>query len=162
MGEFDVLVGVNLLREGLDLPEVALVAVLDADKEGFLRNYKSLIQTMGRASRNIKGKVVLYADKMTDSMKRAIMETNRRRGKQIEFNKKHKITPKSTQRKLEDVLEIKDPLAEVRGRGKGKKLTQSSDAINNSFEELEQAMKDAASRLDFEEAARIRDLIRKI
>jgi excinuclease ABC subunit B len=165
IGEFDVLVGVNLLREGLDLPEVALVAVLDADKEGFLRNYKSLIQTMGRASRNIKGKVILYADKMTDSMKRAIMETNRRRSKQIEFNEKHNITPKSTQRKLEDALEIKDPLAEVRGKGKKVKQTAKNVgniANNHSLEELEQAMKDAAGRLDFEEAARLRDLIRKI
>jgi excinuclease ABC subunit B len=169
MGEFDVLVGVNLLREGLDLPEVALVAVLDADKEGFLRNYKSLIQTMGRASRNIKGKVVLYADKMTDSMKRAIMETNRRRSKQIDFNEKHNITPKSTQRKLGDALEIKDPLDEV--RGKGKKAAQGKGAINRSptgniadnrsLEELELAMKEAAKKLDFEEAARIRDLIRR-
>jgi excinuclease ABC subunit B len=114
---------------------------------------------MGRASRNIKGRVVLYADKMTDSMKRAIMETNRRRSKQIEFNEKHKITPKSTQRKLGDALEIKDPLEEV--RGKGKKDT-GNITNNRSFEELEQAMKDAAGKLDFEEAARIRDLIKKL
>lgn len=173
MGKFDVLVGINLLREGLDLPEVALVAILDADKEGFLRNYRSLIQTMGRASRNLKGMAVLYADKMTDSMKKAIMETNRRRSKQIDFNQKHNITPKNVQRKLEDVLEIKDPLAEV--SGKGKKETQDSGRrarargkANNTVkdsrtvEELELAMKEAAAKLDFEEAAKLRDLIKSL
>jgi excinuclease ABC subunit B len=163
MGKFDVLVGINLLREGLDLPEVALVAILDADKEGFLRNYRSLIQTMGRASRNVKGKVVLYAAKTTEAMKKAIEETRRRRAMQIEFNKQHNITPKSAKRKLEDALEIQDPLEEVRGKKKmagGKQLAASlAEKEERSVEELEQAMKDAAARLDFEEAARIRDLI---
>jgi len=163
MGKFDVLVGINLLREGLDLPEVALVAILDADKEGFLRNYKSLIQTMGRASRNVKGEVVLYADKMTDSMKKAINETRRRRDKQIDFNRKNNITPKNAQRKLEDLMEIQDPLDEVRGKGKkvvgkGQKGHEAWDD-NLSIEELELEMKEAAARLDFEEAARLRDLI---
>jgi len=162
IGKFDVLVGINLLREGLDLPEVALVAVLDADKEGFLRNYKSLIQTMGRASRNVKGRVILYADKMTESMKKAILETNRRRNKQIEFNRQHNITPKNVQRKLEDLMEIQDPLMDVHGKNKkgGEKKIRGSGSYN--IEELEQAMKKAAERLDFEEAARLRDIIRTL
>jgi len=158
IGKFDVLVGINLLREGLDLPEVALVAVLDADKEGFLRNYRSLIQTMGRASRNVKGRVILYADVMTDSIKKAIKETNRRRYKQIAFNKRHNIIPKNVQRKLEDVMEIQDPLMEVHGKTKKTKEKLDSEPIN--IEELEMEMKEAAARLDFEEAARLRDIIR--
>jgi len=158
IGKFDVLVGINLLREGLDLPEVALVAVLDADKEGFLRNYRSLIQTMGRASRNVKGRVILYADRMTDSMKKAILETNRRRYKQIAFNEQHNIIPKNVQRKLEDLIEIQDPLMEV--QGKNKKLKEKLDSGPINIEELEMKMKEAAARLDFEEAARLRDIIR--
>ncbi|GHV16466.1 UvrABC system protein B [Fibrobacterales bacterium] len=172
IGKFDVLVGINLLREGLDLPEVSLVAILDADKEGFLRNYRSLIQTMGRASRNLNGRVVLYADKITDAMQKAIDETRRRRETQIKFNLEHKITPRSTKRKLEDLLEIQDPLEEVRGKGKsqgagnrGTKLLQAADSATiqydaRSVEELEIAMRDAAARLDFEEAAKLRDLIK--
>jgi excinuclease ABC subunit B len=165
MGKFDVLVGINLLREGLDIPEVALVAVLDADKEGFLRNYKSLIQTMGRASRNVKGRVILYANKMTDAIKKAILETNRRRSKQIEFNRKHNITPTNVYRKLEDVLEIHDPLMEVKGKSVKKGNARNVEgrvwsSKSRSVEDLELAMKEAASRLDFEEAARLRDLIR--
>ncbi|MCL1956710.1 MAG: excinuclease ABC subunit UvrB [Fibromonadales bacterium] len=162
IGKFDVLVGINLLREGLDLPEVALVAVLDADKEGFLRNYKSLIQTMGRASRNVKGRVILYADKMTDSMKRAILETNRRRNKQIEFNRQHNITPKNVQRKLEDLIEIQDPLMDVHGKNKKINEKRIKGLASYNIEELEQAMKTAAARLDFEEAARLRDIIRTL
>jgi len=170
MGKFDVLVGINLLREGLDLPEVALVAILDADKEGFLRNQKSLIQTMGRASRNVKGHVVLYADKITESMKKAIDETLRRRKMQIEFNEKYGIIPKSVQRKLEDALEIQDQLEEVRGKGKAKGKAASGKLLiasenggeERTIEELEADMKAAAGRLDFEEAARLRDLIRGI
>jgi excinuclease ABC subunit B len=164
MGTFDVLVGINLLREGLDLPEVALVAILDADKEGFLRNQRSLIQTMGRASRNIRGRVVLYADKITEAMKKAIGETRHRRELQIEFNKEHGITPKSVQRKLEDAIEIQDPLEEVRGKKKKTKITgeERFAAEESTVEELEAAMKEAAGRLDFEEAARLRDLIRSI
>jgi len=160
MGKFDVLVGINLLREGLDLPEVALIAILDADKEGFLRNYKSLIQTMGRASRNVSGEVVLYADKTTDSMRKAINETRRRREKQIDFNRKNNITPKNVQRKLEDLLEIQDPLEEVRGKKKkGIRNKDDAERDNRSVEELELAMKEAAARLDFEEAAILRDLL---
>ena len=166
IGKFDVLVGINLLREGLDLPEVALVAILDADKEGFLRNYKSLIQTMGRASRNVKGKVVLYADKITDSMKKAINETRRRREKQIDFNRKNNIIPRNVQRKLEDLPEIQDPLEEVSRRKKWKEASvsqrtaaNSDDNDGRSIEELELAMKEAAARLDFEEAAKLRDML---
>jgi excinuclease ABC subunit B len=164
MGTFDVLVGINLLREGLDLPEVALVAILDADKEGFLRNQRSLIQTMGRASRNIRGRVVLYADKITEAMKKAIGETRHRRELQIEFNKEHGITPKSVQRKLEDALEIQDPLEEVRGKRKKTKTAGEERFAEDesTVEELEAAMKEAAGKLDFEEAARLRDLIRSI
>ncbi|MCL2207208.1 MAG: excinuclease ABC subunit UvrB [Fibromonadales bacterium] len=160
MGKFDVLVGINLLREGLDIPEVALVAILDADKEGFLRNYKSLIQTMGRASRNVNGKVILYADKTTDSMRIAINETRRRREKQIDFNRKHNITPRTVQRKLEDVLEIQDPLDEIRGKKKEKGTQDKKHGTSDdkrSAKELEIAMKEAAARLNFEEAARLRD-----
>jgi len=160
MGKFDVLVGINLLREGLDLPEVSLVAILDADKQGFLRNQRSLIQTMGRASRNIRGHVVLYANKMTDSMEKAIDETMRRRKTQIEFNKKHGITPKGVQRKLEDALEIQDPIDASGNKAASSSKRQVNNAENRSIEELEQAMKDAAARLDFEEAARLRDIIR--
>ena len=105
--------GINLLREGLDLPEVSMVAILDADKEGFLRNYRSLIQTMGRASRNVNGTVLLFADNMTDSLEKAVTETARRRSVQEEFNKEHGITPKSVTRKLEDDLRINDPLGDI-------------------------------------------------
>src|SRR5206468_4474263 len=105
LGEFDCLVGINLLREGLDLPEVSLVAILDADKEGFLRSETSLIQTIGRAARNVSGQVIMYADQVTDSMNRAINETNRRRQKQVEFNKEHGIEPATIRKKVSDILQ---------------------------------------------------------
>src|SRR5205823_1757012 len=105
LGEFDTLIGINLLREGLDLPEVSLVAILDADKEGFLRSGTSLIQTIGRAARNVSGQVIMYADQVTDSMKRAINETNRRRQKQVEFNKTHGIEPATIRKKVSDILQ---------------------------------------------------------
>ena len=208
-GEFDVLVGINLLREGLDLPEVSMVAILDADKEGFLRNYRSLIQTMGRASRNVNGTVLLFADNMTDSLEKAISETARRRAVQEEFNKEHGITPKSVTRKLEDDLVINDPLADLwkgdkkpdaieddyddtgirpmeplqpssKTRRSGARYSKRADSVilngarsaksknpdpqSNStqanLEDLERQMKEAAARLDFEEAARLRDIIR--
>jgi excinuclease ABC subunit B len=175
MGAFDVLVGINLLREGLDLPEVSLVAILDADKEGFLRNYRSLIQTMGRASRNVHGRVVLYADRMTDSMSKAIGETKRRRQAQEEFNQEHGIVPKSVARKLEDSLEIADPLAEVTGRKpknpKARLLNGAADTVviegdGEAYEEMDAAtleakMMEAAARLDFEMAAKYRDMLKK-
>ena len=168
-GDFDVLVGINLLREGLDLPEVSLVAILDADKEGFLRNYRSLIQTMGRASRNVHGTVILFADVMTDSLDKALAETHRRRALQEEFNAEHGIVPKSVSRKLDDDLEVADPLGDIMNKGKkpkrGKKPTQNlppeadDPDMDASVEELEAKMKAAAARLDFEEAARLRDII---
>src|SRR5690606_34525255 len=115
IGEFDVLVGINLLREGLDMPEVALVAIFDADKEGFLRSDRSLIQTIGRAARNVNGKAILYADRITGSMQRAMEETDRRRAKQVEFNKAHGITPKGIRKSVEDIMEG----ARARGGKKG-------------------------------------------
>jgi excinuclease ABC subunit B len=157
LGEIDVLVGINLLREGLDLPEVSLVAILDADKEGFLRNYRSLIQTMGRASRNVSGNVLLFADTMTESMEKAITETLRRRELQKAFNAEHGIVPKSVTRKVEEQLEIQDPLAEVTGKNQVKNIPTQEE---KSIEELEAEMKAAAARLDFEEAARLRDILR--
>ena len=161
-GEFDVLVGINLLREGLDLPEVSLVAILDADKEGFLRNFRSLIQTMGRASRNLNGRVLLFADKMTDSLEKALAETKRRRGVQEAFNTEHGIIPKSVSRKLEEDLRIQDPLGELWAKDKGDTLSETVENLDDlaTIEELEAKMQAAAARLDFEEAARLRDLIR--
>lgn len=164
MGEFDVLVGINLLREGLDLPEVSMVAILDADKEGFLRNYRSLIQTMGRASRNVAGTVLLFADFMTDSLEKAVGETQRRRGLQEAFNAEHGIVPRSVKRKIEDIMEIQDPLAELMGKSKkGKNVPpEVVEEEQKSIEELEAEMKAAAARLDFEEAARLRDIIKSM
>jgi excinuclease ABC subunit B len=165
LGEFDVLVGINLLREGLDLPEVSLVAILDADKEGFLRNFRSLIQTMGRASRHLNGTVLLFADVMTDSLKKAIAETKRRRQTQEAFNTLHGITPKSVTRRLENQLEMQDPLTSLFGdeklkEGDSSDLEATPESLA-SIEELEAQMKAAAALLDFEEAARIRDIIRE-
>ena len=120
LGEFDVLVGINLLREGLDLPEVSLVAILDADKEGFLRSERSLIQTIGRAARHINGTAILYADRVTDSMKRAIAETDRRRSKQIAYNEKHSITPKGIIKRIKDLIDgVYDAAQTAGGAGRG-------------------------------------------
>ncbi len=158
LGIFDVLVGVNLLREGLDLPEVSLVAILDADKEGFLRSQWALIQTMGRAARNVHGKVILYADKITDSMKRAIDETNRRRAIQIKFNKEHGITPKTITKGIRDIAQgietqsIKDIVPEL-----GEAVLDLD--LETIIIELEKEMKQAAQDLEFERAAQIRDKI---
>ena len=157
LGVFDVLVGINLLREGLDLPEVSLVAILDADKEGFLRAERSLIQTIGRAARNEHGKVIMYADTVTGSMERAIGETNRRRRIQKEYNEKHGITPHTVVKGIRDVIEIGK---KEKGEGKQKKLgKKEKEAL---IERLTKEMKDAAKRLDFEEAAYIRDRIKEI
>jgi len=158
MGVFDVLVGINLLREGLDIPECALVGILDADKEGFLRSETSLIQTIGRAARNVDGKVILYADKETKSIKKAVAETDRRRNIQIAYNKKHKISATSVKKEISDILESvyeKDYVKISEGSNVGGNLKKHLKA-------LDKKMKDAASNLEFEEAAKIRDEIRKL
>ena len=161
VGEFDVLIGINLLREGLDLPEVSLVAILDADKEGFLRSETSLIQTMGRASRNANGKVILFANKITKSMKKAIDITTSRREKQKEFNKKHNITPKTVIRKLDQSLKLDDWEDIIK---KEQKRLQKIPAKERQqiIKNLTQKMKEAAKNLEFEEAIRLRDEINKI
>lgn len=155
LGVFDVLVGINLLREGLDLPEVSLVAILDADKEGFLRSETSLIQTIGRAARNVEGKVIMYADNITGSMKRAIDETNRRRQLQIEYNEKHGITPQTIKKGIRDIIEI-TKVAESREVYAAKsKLTRQE--IVDIIDELERKMREAAAAMEFEKAAEYRD-----
>ncbi len=160
LGEFDVLVGINLLREGLDLPEVSLVAILDADKEGFLRSERSLIQTFGRAARNVHGKVIMYADIITKSMQKALDETNRRRTKQIEFNTEHGITPKTIQKAVRKVIEAtkaaEDPGTYI-SRKEFSKL--SSQERKQLMLNLEKEMKAAAKELNFEKAAELRDII---
>ena len=170
LGEFDVLVGINLLREGLDIPEVSLVCILDADKEGFLRSMGSLIQTFGRAARNAQGKVILYADKITDSMRAAMGETERRRAKQSAYNEEHGITPTSTRKSLEsplDSLYVEDGGGRGRGKGKGKGKPREADAVPLTAEDtailvakLEKEMRQAARDLEFEQAAELRDRIR--
>jgi len=157
LGKFDVLVGINLLREGLDLPEVSLVAILDADKEGFLRSETSLIQTIGRAARNAEGKVIMYADKITDSMQKAITETNRRREKQQKFNKENGIVPTTIKKEIRDILDISLKDTEKDAQGKHKKMTKSQ--LEKTVAELTEKMKQAAKVLDFELAAAIRDKI---
>ena len=156
-GLFDVLVGINLLREGLDIPEVSLVAILDADKEGFLRSYTSLIQTVGRAARNASGSVIMYADSITESMKNAIDETNRRRKLKTEYNKKHGITPKTISKSIREVLSPTEEAPDV--SAKDIKITKSMD-INMQIEILSEQMRFAASELRFEDAAKIRDKIK--
>ena len=157
LGEFDVLVGINLLREGLDMPEVSLVAVLDADKEGFLRSETSLIQTMGRAARNAEGKVILYADRITDSMRRAMKETERRRGIQNEYNEAHGIVPKTIRKDVREILEISRSAEDAQRRTGKRKL---SDAEREAtIQRLEKQMKEAAKMLEFELAAQLRDQI---
>lgn len=155
LGVFDVLIGINLLREGLDLPEVSLVAILDADKEGFLRSETSLIQTVGRAARNAEGKVIMYADTITGSMQRAIDETKRRRKKQDDYNKANGITPVTIKKEIRDVLDI--AVKEDKKDGKAKKLTKKE--LETTVEKLTSQMKEAAKRLDFELAAALRDKI---
>ena len=152
MGEYDVLVGINLLREGLDLPEVALVAILDADKEGFLRSETSLIQTVGRAARNVEGRVIMYADNMTDSMMHAIQETNRRRAIQMAYNEEHGITPQSVRSAVRQLMEISRAPDEDGGR-----VTMTDDEKQMAIEQIEDEMLAAAANLDFEKAAKLRD-----
>ena len=158
-GVFDVLVGINLLREGLDIPEVSLVAVLDADKEGFLRSETSLIQTVGRAARNSHGKVIMYADVVTGSMERAIIETERRRNLQIAYNEEHGIIPETIIKEVRDVLEITSK-ANIEEKSKKKKL--SAKEKKELIEKLTVEMKNAAKMLEFEHAAYLRDKIKEL
>ncbi len=176
LGEFDVLVGINLLREGLDLPEVSLVAILDADKEGFLRSGTSLIQMIGRAARNVEGQVVMYADQQTDSMRLAISETMRRRQKQMEYNAEHGIDPQTVRKKVTDILAMlrgdDDTASTGRGRGRGRGATTSvrsvvsldmpADELGRLVQSLTEEMHEASRDLRFEEAARLRDEINEL
>ena len=171
LGEFDVLVGINLLREGLDLPEVSLVAILDADKEGFLRSETSLIQTIGRAARNVDGQVVMYADRMTDSMNRAIDLTNRRRESQIAYNAEHGINPQTIRKAVGDILSMlrPDDTAPVPGKDRRRQRerervqrdlrTLPQQELGRLIQTLEEEMHEASGDLRFEYAARLRDEI---
>jgi excinuclease ABC subunit B len=165
LGEYDVLVGVNLLREGLDLPEVSLVAILDADKEGFLRGETSLIQTIGRAARNVGGTVLMYADKQTDAMRKAIDETDRRREIQLAYNEEHGITPETIVKGISDISEFlmgESKVPKKRGRRREKTLDMSPAEIETTVVELEEEMLAAAEELRFEYAAKLRDEIREL
>jgi excinuclease ABC subunit B len=167
LGEFDVLVGINLLREGLDIPEVSLVAILDADKEGFLRSERSLIQTVGRAARHLNGTAIMYADTTTESMRRAIDETERRRTKQLAYNAEHGITPKGVQKRIKDIIdgvydygtareELKAAQNEARYEHMGEK------DLTREVKRLEKEMLDAARNLEFERAAQLRDQLKRL
>lgn len=161
-GEFDVLIGINLLREGLDLPEVSLVAILDADKEGFLRSAGSLIQTVGRAARNINGRAILYADTVTDSMRKAIDETNRRRSIQVEYNEEHDITPESIVKPLDRELVAMSEADYVDTPIEGSdddEVLDDTDMLSERIEQVEMEMRDAARRFEFERAAELRDRV---
>ena len=158
LGKFDVLVGINLLREGLDIPEVSLVAILDADKEGFLRSERSLIQTVGRAARNVDGSVIMYADSVTESMKKTLTETNRRRTIQHQYNIDHNITPKSIVKKVSDVLEISTHTEEKDDDFRRLSKEEKYKLIDS----LKKEMHAAAKLLEFEHAAFLRDKIKKL
>ncbi|MEE4660981.1 MAG: excinuclease ABC subunit UvrB [Halieaceae bacterium] len=177
LGEFDVLVGINLLREGLDMPEVSLVAILDADKEGFLRAERSLIQTIGRAARNLNGRAILYADQVTGSMKKAIDETERRRAKQVAYNEEHGITPVGITKGVKDIMEgahAPGARGKARGRGRDRKVAEdranyaaevinlAPEALARKLKQMEDQMLEAAKNLEFEEAARLRDQVAEI
>jgi excinuclease ABC subunit B len=155
-GEFDVLVGINLLREGLDLPEVSLVGILDADKEGYLRSGTSLIQTIGRAARNVEGKVIMYADVVTESMARALGETKRRRERQVAYNLEHGIEPKSIRKDVRDILALVGGEGETKAAGlRGEKIPR--DVALAMSNDIERKMREAAANLEFEKAAALRD-----
>jgi excinuclease ABC subunit B len=164
LGAFDALIGINLLREGLDIPECGLVAILDADKEGFLRSETSLIQTIGRAARNIDGKVILYADRITGSMERAMGETQRRRDKQHAYNQEHGITPESVKSQIKEILA--SPYERDRVTIPVGVAEDSKPFMGNNFQatlrDLESRMRAAASNLEFEEAARLRDEVKRL
>jgi excinuclease ABC subunit B len=166
LGEFDVLVGINLLREGLDLPEVSLVAILDADKEGFLRGRTSLIQTIGRAARNVNGKVLLYADKMTEAIRDALDETERRRAVQLSYNEERGITPESIQKGVSDIAEflsLESPTVPTRRRrGRREVEGMAPDELERLIVTLEEEMFAAAEELRFEYAAKLRDEIKAL
>ena len=157
MDVFDVLVGINLLREGLDIPEISLVAILDADKEGFLRSRTSLVQTIGRAARNVSGHVIMYADTMTDSMKSAIEETERRRRIQDEYNRKHGITPQSVKKEVRDLISISKKVDSKDTRIEKDVESMSADELIELIKKVQKQMKKAAADLDFETAAQLRD-----
>ncbi len=163
-GEFDVLVGINLLREGLDLPEVSLVAILDADKEGFLRNHRSLIQTIGRAARNVSGQVIMYADKITDSMARAIDETKRRRAIQMQYNEDHGIEPQTIRKAINDIMSyVTDEMGNTTAEQVNKELAElSREEVLRIISSMEDDMAAASKSMDFEEAARLRDQVVKL
>ncbi len=154
---FDVLVGINLLREGLDIPEISLVAILDADKEGFLRSETSLIQTIGRAARNVEGHVVMYADRMTDSMRAAIDETNRRRAIQQKYNEDHNITPQSIKKAVRDLISISRVIAKEELQFEKDPESMSKAELEKLIGKIEKQMKKAAADLNFEAAAELRD-----
>jgi excinuclease ABC subunit B len=165
LGKFDVLVGINLLREGLDMPEVSLVAILDADKEGFLRSDNSLIQTIGRAARHINGRAILYADRMTGSMMRALDETSRRRTRQLQYNEVHGITPKGIIKAVQDIMEgarVEAPLPGEKRRGKDAANDLKPEALVKQIKRLEGEMLRKARNLEFEDAARLRDEIGRL
>ena len=159
MGIFDVLVGINLLREGLDIPEVSLVAILDADKEGFLRTETSLIQTIGRAARNADSKVIMYCDGISPAMKAAMDETERRRGIQDAYNKEHGITPQSVRKAVRSVIEATKVAEEVSGYEGRSPLEMTKKELKDYVKKLEKEMKQAAADLQFERAAQLRDMV---
>jgi excinuclease ABC subunit B len=173
LGVFDVLVGINLLREGLDMPEVSLVAILDADKEGFLRSERSLIQTMGRAARHLNGRAILYADRVTGSMERAMAETDRRRDRQIAYNTLHNITPIGVEKSVQDIMEGARRMP-TRGKDKARKVAESRAAysaevanlapaaLSRKLKQLEAQMHQHAKNLEFEQAAALRDQLAEI
>jgi excinuclease ABC subunit B len=163
MGVYDVLIGINLLREGLDIPECGLVCILDADKEGFLRSETSLVQTIGRAARNVDGRVILYADRITGSMERAMAETDRRREKQKAFNEEHGITPQTIKRQIADIVAhaaSQDGVTVDTGDPDANNMVGHN--LRGYIEDLEKRMRDAAANLEFEEAGRLRDEIRRL
>ena len=157
LGVFDVIVGINLLREGLDIPEVTLVAILDADKEGFLRSATSLIQTVGRAARNSDGHVIMYADVMTDSMKQCIDETNRRRSIQMKYNEEHGITPTTIKKAVRDVIAISKSIADAESRMDKDPESMDEKELKKLIADTEKQMRKAAAELNFEVAAELRD-----